>query len=348
MTHVTRSAAYAFLLFAAASCTSERGFDVDPPVVQLGNAIPVAPVTNTDVIVQVVPPIVDILWTIDNSCSMAEEQAALTLNFPRFMSYFVGSGLDYHVGVISTDLDDDDHEGKLLTYTPKGSKIPLRFIDTKTENPVEVFEGMATLGTDGSGIEKGRGAVYTALEILRLEPPNIGFYRQEASLHTILISDEDDDTDDRFIERDEFVAWYRALKSGGWRRTFSSIVNEQNGDDYLKITADVGGIPWNIGTEEWDVVLDRLGVEASGLRREFYLSQRPVVETIEVSVTQEIEGVEVERVLPIVDENDNVVLGSWLYDQSRNSIRFDDFTPDPLAEIKITYTLLSSTLDAEL
>ena len=55
----------------------------------------------------------DILWVIDNSCSMTEEQQALSQNFASFVQYFVGSGLDYHIGVVSTDWDNlagDHHD----------------------------------------------------------------------------------------------------------------------------------------------------------------------------------------------------------------------------------------------
>ena len=64
---------------------------------------------------QVTVPSVDVLWVIDNSCSMTEEQQALTDNFNKFVQYFVGSGLDYHIGVVSTNWDNEsgDHRGKL-------------------------------------------------------------------------------------------------------------------------------------------------------------------------------------------------------------------------------------------
>ena len=52
----------------------------------------------TDVSTQVTTPEVDVLFVIDNSCSMNNEQSELTANFPSFMAYFLDSGLDYHIG----------------------------------------------------------------------------------------------------------------------------------------------------------------------------------------------------------------------------------------------------------
>src|SRR4051794_9315310 len=63
-----------------------------------------APEVRVDAITQVTIPAVDVLWVIDNSCSMSEEQEALRSNFADFMAYFSDSGLDYHVGVVSTDM----------------------------------------------------------------------------------------------------------------------------------------------------------------------------------------------------------------------------------------------------
>ena len=353
MAKLAQAATYGFLLVAAASCTNEPQIRFEPPAASLNAPLPVQEVTHTDIIVQIVPPIVDVLWTVDNSCSMEDEQTALTENFPKFIDYFIGSGLDYHVGVISTDLDDDDHAGQLQTYLPKGALVPIRFIDEDTDDPMGAFTAMAAVGTDGSGTEKGRGAVYTALGLRRNDPSNIGFYRQEASIHTILISDEDDDTQDFVITQQEFINWYKALKSGGWRRTFSSIVSPEgegmfNGGPYLEITKAIGGIPWNINSDAWDQVLDRLGVEASGLRREFFLSQRPVPDTIEVTVTTEIDGALVTTPYAEAEfDIDGNVTGHWLYDEARNSIRFVDLIPEPLSRVEITYVLLASTVEPE-
>ena len=109
---------------------------------------------------------VDVLWVIDNSCSMADEQEQLTSNFPSFINYFLDSGVDYHIGVISTDLDDSSEAGQLRA--PDG----VRFIIPDTEEPETVFEGMATVGIEGSGSEKGRGAAYTAIELRRDDAAN--------------------------------------------------------------------------------------------------------------------------------------------------------------------------------
>ncbi len=69
---------------------------------------------------QTVPPKVDVMWIIDNSCSMScivgchgAVSDKVTENFPLFMDYFLGSGLDYHIGVVTADLDNPADNGRL-------------------------------------------------------------------------------------------------------------------------------------------------------------------------------------------------------------------------------------------
>jgi hypothetical protein len=47
----------------------------------------------------------DILWVIDNSGSMCEEQAALRNNFPQFISEISTHDIDFHLGVTTTQME---------------------------------------------------------------------------------------------------------------------------------------------------------------------------------------------------------------------------------------------------
>ena len=53
----------------------------------------------------------DVLWVIDNSCSMLEEQTTLINNFGAFIGYFLDSQLDWHIGVTSTDMTNGGEPG---------------------------------------------------------------------------------------------------------------------------------------------------------------------------------------------------------------------------------------------
>jgi len=321
----------------ALACNSEGNLFPDPPDAPVPNHPDLENPTQTDVIVQVTTPTVDVLWTIDNSCSMYDEQNALTENFPKFMDYFLGSGLDYHIGVTSTDLDDPQHKGKLQT-----GGTPYKFIDTDTPNAIGVFTSMASMGTTGSGTERGIGGTYNALETYK-DSFNAGFQRDEAALHTIVLSDEADLTQASVITEPEFIKWYDGIKKEADERTFSSVVSMQTGGTYIDISEEIGGIIWDITDENYSVVLDRLGVQAAGLKREYFLSQIPVLGTIEVSVVDPngttryfLEATDLPN-----DQLDELV-GDWIYDGSRNSVTFLEYIPEELSKVVLHYEIEST------
>ena len=295
---------------------------------------------KTDRIVQVTVPSVDVLWVIDNSCSMEEEQTALSSNFGKFMSYFTDSGLDYHVGVVSTDMDSNAHSGKLRRDAGTS------YIDTSfgANEAVQSFGRRAQMGTSGSGWERGLDAAWASV-VTHGNGSNNGFYRDDAAFAMVVISDEEDSSD---VAIPEFISWANSLKPSSDMVSFSSIVwqqqcgngpwGETNGTRYMQVTDAVGGIKWPICNSAWDSVLAELGMQAAGLKREFYLSSVPVVDSIQVDV---------------IGGNGNTQpfsMGSdYDYDRSRNSIRFSSFIPEPLDEVVITYEVLASaSLEDEL
>ncbi|MEQ1505892.1 MAG: hypothetical protein ABMB14_26895 [Myxococcota bacterium] len=314
-------------------CRNEGG--VAAPVNEWGEPNP-QELTNpvqVDRIAQTTIPSVDVLFVVDNSCSMSEEQLALSTNFPTMLDWFIGSGLDYHVGVVSTDMNNPLEAGRLRTIAGR------RWIQDDTASPEGVFGQMVEMGTSGHWEEKGRAAAYTALELLS-GTDNLGFVRDGAGMHITVVSDENDASGDSPISRNE---WIDYLQDFRWSRrlvSFSSIVGPVTGcpyigspgTEYTSVTDAVGGVTWPICSDDWTEVLDQLGFLAVGLSREFYLSRLPVASTIAVSVDDA--GV----VVPFDD-------GEWTYDASRNSVTFDSFVPEPLAVVQIEYQVLASVND---
>ena len=321
---------FLFVLALVGGCTSENDLLDSSPLNGVPNARPVPITSAEDKLVQVQVPEVDILWIIDNSCSMSEEQSALSQNFPIFMDFFLGSGLDYHIGSVSTDMYDNQQSGKLQTSGQ------YRFIDEDTPNPEQVFQGMAVLGTSGSADETGRDAAYAAIEI-NPNGANDGYYREEASLHMVAISDEEDHSN--AIPLGEFITWLDTLKWSDDMVTFSSIVSpspvcsgaSEAGNNYLAVTQAIGGISSSICNEDaWGEVLEQLGIQASGLKREYFLSDLPVPGTIVVEV------VEAGVTYTFEEEVD------WIYNDVRNSIVFTEFVPTALSEVYVSYDLLAA------
>jgi len=335
---------------AAAGCGSDQNYNVQLPDYGDPHAPPIESPTIEDRILQLTTPKVDILFMIDNSGSMGDNQAALVQNFPVFMNYFLGSGLDYHIGVTSSDLDSNYNgsQGKLRKIGGAS------YVEPETTNPVGVFTAMANMGTGGSGNEKGTGAVYDCLEVDR-DTFNTGFYRDEASIHTIIVSYEPDSTPNNVIPLDEFEGWYADLKKDDDQRTFSGIIDQNFGRDYKQVITKIGGINWDIAGADWEQVLDQLGIQAAGLKREYFLSHLPVAGTVQVSVDDATSGANLKFVEGFLDENGNLTDttgdglpdGDWTYDPSRNSITFVTYIPTALSTVVLDYTVLASQQVAE-
>ncbi|MEZ4321350.1 MAG: VWA domain-containing protein [Myxococcota bacterium] len=332
-------------LVAASGCKIEQQIVSSKDNVGIGQPPPVNNPVQTDRIVQVSRPSVDILFVIDNSCSMLEEQSNLAQNFPAFLQYFLTSGLDYHIGVVSTDLEDPDDSGKLQRA------FGFNYIDENTPNPEAVFASMVQLGNGGWSVERGRDAVYTALELRRDGERNLGFYRDGAALDVIFVSDEDDQS--VLISPAEFRQWFTLLKWSPDQATAHSIVElgveceeaTDTGSFYLEYAAYTGGAQFSICENDWEPMLETLGIEASGLLREYFLSKIPVLETLEVNVIEPNElGEDVTIGFNVCAAGQEVVDLDCevVFNASRNSIVFLEFIPDPLTEVIATYNILEN------
>jgi hypothetical protein len=323
------------IALALAGCSEPviRSILPDPAI---SNPPPIEESTYTDEIVQVLTPKVDILWTIDNSCSMADEQEKLNDNFPYFMDYFLGSGLDYHVGVTSTDCDGSYNGSKGKLVNAQGYNV----IDEDTPSPIEIFVSMASLGVTGSGTEKGLGGTYLALEDNR-DTFNDGFYREEAALHTIVITDEPDFSAPEIITLNEFIDWYDGLKDDVDQRSFNTIYVPGVSDAYATVSRQVGGLAFP-EDQAWAPLLDQLGLQAAGFKREYFLSHLPVSSTIHVSV-ENVQGAVFDNFVQAeADDLTGELVGDFTYDAGRNSITFLSYIPEPLSTVIIEYTLAAA------
>jgi hypothetical protein len=166
-------------------------------------------------------PKLDVLFVIDDSGSMGQEQASLAANFPVFMDALaeLPTGLpDLHVGVVSSDLGlsstsgagaatiagclGEGDEGALhagsspacaastLTDNFLASNVTeLGRVNNFTGELSDAFSCIATLGTGGCGFEQHLRSMRRALEP---NPANDGFLRPDAFLAVVVIADEDD------------------------------------------------------------------------------------------------------------------------------------------------------------
>lgn len=146
---------------------------------------------------------IDILWVIDTSGSMGEEQQALADNFEYFISDFLSKNYDFRIAVTTTAAWQD-------LFNPSGTKAEFRqcppgtvpphpdctgypIIDKNTPNPAEVFVTNIMQGTSETGDERSFQSMQAALEkSLDSESVNFNFHRPDAFLAVVIVSDEDD------------------------------------------------------------------------------------------------------------------------------------------------------------
>jgi hypothetical protein len=173
-----------------------------------------APETQTDVMYEINPGrMLDLIFMIDNSDSMRQEQENLTANFPRLIEKLqqIPGGLpDIHLGVISSNFGAGPNKvaaacppygdyGRFQVKTGCGLDAAANpWLEQDVVNRKQNFTGdlattfscLAKLGTDGCGYEHQLQSLRAAL--YEVDPRNRGFLRPEAYLGIILMSDEDD------------------------------------------------------------------------------------------------------------------------------------------------------------
>lgn len=255
---------------------------------------------------------VDVLFVVDDSCSMTEEQTALQVGFSGFFNLLKIIGDQYHIGVVSTDMDDPTKSGQLRDY--KGN----RFITAETKDPYATFDAMITgLGIKGSPVEKGVFATQAALDYHR-DTSNAGFYRDEAALMVVVMSDEpDQSTGD--VTYPDFLDWFMALKpkaEPGFL-TYNSIVGPpggcssttglaDEGTGYLDLSDMTNGVTHSICDTGFGVPLEMMVSHIP--TDEFFLSEEPVLDSITLA------AVEPDGTYVYLTEDD------WTYDAKQISI----------------------------
>ena len=306
--------------------------DPDTPVAQvgvIGNGAETA--TNEQLFVQPDVGAVDVLWVVDNSCSMSDIVAHLGDRFDSFLTSFTSLDIDYQIAVVSTDMDQAGHQG-LFQGTDK-------IITASDPDPRGAFRQATDLGSSGSGAEKGMDAAYAAMTSPLIDNENAGLIREDAVFAVVVISDEDDSSD---ISDSRFISWLDGFKPDPAHTSMSAVVGDsggffgctssgfppvtaQPGTRYINAQKATGGTFQSICDDDFDQVLSYLAYGTSGLLFEFPLDREPRSLS---GIKVEVDGVEVPR---------NFTRG-WYYDSASNSVRFArTAVPGPNSVIVITY-----------
>ncbi len=309
---------------------------------------------HTDVYTQTTGQDVDVLFVIDNSGSMDDEQNNLATNFQSFINGAATWNNDYHVGVTSTDLEADN--GRLLSASGNA-----RFVQRSNW---QQFANNAKLGTNGSGDEKGLAAAQAALSLPNTADSNTtcssdadcstpercvdngcggrnrAFLREEAALEVVIVSDEEDASPG---DLNFYINFFKSIK--GFYNTnlfhLHSIVGDyQNGcsssaggagagNRYIAVSNGTGGAVVSICDPTFATGLSSIGDIAFGLRTQFFLGRVPDATTIQVTVAG----------AGCTSANG----ANWVYQDTSNSVIFSEngaCMPQAGQQVEINYRTL--------
>lgn len=131
----------------------------------------------------------DILFVVDNSGSMIEEQAEIKNRISGFISKL--QGIDWQIAVTSTDPGPYSQlsDGAFRTFS-NGKDI----LTPQDSNPDGLLGSNIYMGTSGSGDERGINANYRVIQRAKASStsPQARLIRNSAAMATVLISDEDE------------------------------------------------------------------------------------------------------------------------------------------------------------
>lgn len=260
---------------------------------------------------------VDILWVIDDSGSMYEEQGQLEAHAGSFIGYLSAVSVDFALGVTSADTSGDD-PGALLGDV----------LSPDTTSLTDAFANQVARTDDGSRDERGFEAA-----ILAADPAGINsdFNRSDADLEIIFFTDEDDGS---AIAPGVLLDTLQTLREG------QVVVNAIVGDPpsgcasiesaadagllYIEAQEQSGGLRESICSLDYETMLERVALRVLGLETTFYLRAVPDPASMEVLV----DGAQI----PARERH------GWRYEAGLNAVVFDGYAvPQPGSDIVIRY-----------
>lgn len=146
---------------------------------------------------------------------------------------------------------------------------------------------MTDVGTLGFYDERGLEAAGSALDTLR-STTNAGFFREEASLHIVFVSDGRDVSPG---PRPDYRAWLVGQEDVGEAQAHAIVgipgspcgLSDIPGLGYLELTTWTGGSTHDLCQQDWAAHLDQIGLDTIGRKRSFFLAQEADPATIVVT-----------------------------------------------------------------
>jgi hypothetical protein len=234
---------------------------------------------------------------------MEEEQASMAAHFTSFMAYADGLGIDYQIGVTTTDVSA--HGGTLRGDPP-----------LVTPAQAESFLTNVLVGVGGSDNEKGLEASKLALE--SSDPETMGGHlRPAANLSIIYVSDDEDHSQmDAGAFGNSVLPGLKAGSSASVKahafvaRPPGCVAETENfGLRYIEVAQATAGTVTSICDTVFENAFTDIGVACFGDAASFHLGRPANPETVEVLV------------------NGDLCAGSWSMSPDVQTVIFDFDSP---------------------
>ncbi len=250
----------------------------------------------------------DIIFYVDQSGSMSDDQARLASNFSTFISELTTYSNDWQIIVANADNGCNAHGGVLRP----------EMVDYETR-----FQSAVS---SGGGFWTEAGLTITSEAVEKTDPGecNWGFLRPDAMLHIIMVSDEPEQSSSSW-------GWYMdkivAKKGSSANVKFSAIAGDypggcataEAGDGYYQPVYGTDGVYLSI-CSDWATPENLAMLAAASVQMAaFELSATPAPSSIRVWV------------------NGTERLSGWHYDEDDNTVVFDEGIPEDDDVVRVTY-----------
>ena len=236
---------------------------------------------------------VDILWVIDRSGSMNNNDAELLAGIEAMMNALPPSG--WRLNMTSMSAQNAMHD----------ANFPLVPGDTITD-AIDLWNSV------GNGQwERGFDAAQAYIED---NPYAASWMRDEAALLVVFVSDEEEQSPAYTVS--QFTQWYNTLRSSVFLASIVHVPNSQLchpnlidiGDRYIAATDHFGGVIIDICSDDWSTGVQDASAQVEP-HEEWPLTYTPLEDTLIVFV-------------------EFAEFTDWTYNSSTNSVEFDIIPPE--------------------
>jgi hypothetical protein len=238
-------------------------------------------------------PPVDILFAVDQSCSMDDDVSRLASNFSTFIADINTYTTGWRIGVATKDTGCFN-EGILKSTT---TNYASKFATAVAGEGGNYTEALLTVSTN-------------ALANTASTSCNAGFLRTDALLHVILVSDEPEQSAKSWSS---YVADMQSYKSDPSLVKISAVAGDypsgcataDPGTGYYEAVTATGGVYLSICDTNWAAHVEKLATASLEGLYDFELTQTPDPDSIQVWV------------------NGTEWFADWHYDAATNEVQFD-------------------------